>query len=87
MSQLPVESVNCATCEGTAFFQGASCVVCDGNGHVTVVSPPVLCPHCKGNGKATENDRHMSELPTCLVCLGAGWARLIHPLSAGLGSS
>ncbi|MGB7923917.1 MAG: hypothetical protein WCF57_11790 [Pyrinomonadaceae bacterium] len=63
----------CAWCAGTgqgAISAGyvASCLVCGGKGHLSMLQPSEQCQQCAGSGKRSITN-------PCLVCAGTGWAR------------
>ena len=76
VNNLPIEAVECATCQGMGVTPIRNCGSCDGRGKILVAAPAIACPRCKGTGKSSETDM-ISWSQRCAVCLGTGWARII----------
>ena len=63
----------CGYCRGTGYGEAGACSACNGKQMVLVHQPPLTCPRCHGNGRATESDRAMYAYHLCMICRGTGW--------------
>jgi DnaJ-class molecular chaperone len=67
-------SVKCAWCAGTRKWNVAPgnyvfCIVCGGNGQVSVSGQPVACQQCYGSGRS-------NSVSPCFTCGGTGWEKV-----------
>ncbi len=66
--------ITCAFCGGKGkdpydlLSVSAYCLVCNGQGHVTITEPYKKCLFCSGTGKSPLGAR-----VSCIVCLGKGY--------------
>jgi len=67
----------CAYCKGFGVSANSQCPVCKGKRTVLVLQPPVVCPACKGTGRATAEQSNKSGLASCRLCRGSGWTLVV----------
>ena len=83
MASVPVEIPpgyayeTCGLCDGVgkgALGPEVPCPPCKATGKVLVHQPPIKCPRCGGNGKASHDADALIYSPVlCVICKGAGW--------------
>ena len=70
----------CAWCDSTGIYDGKDCPCCKAKGYVLAGSPSLVCPTCKGTGKAVSLC-YSTITERCLVCLGSGWMAHARPMA------
>ena len=67
----------CGLCDGAGrggLGPNEPCPPCKAKGVVLVRQPPIKCPRCGGDGKATTfTDGLSTDTRLCIICKGAGW--------------